>query len=101
VGEVLGMSADRLDLVQRLVTIDRQLQRVGGQLRLTSSKGEKVRTIRVPGAVAFELDRHLRDHDGGETLFMGRRTGEPMRRDQFYDSAWKPALVAAGLARDR
>ena len=24
-----------------------------------------------------------------------------LRRDQFYASAWKPALVAAGLAEDR
>jgi integrase len=49
--------------------------------------------------VALELRRHLRDHDG--LLFTGRRTGEPMRRDQFYDSAWRPALVGVGLPKDR
>jgi integrase len=100
VGEVLGMGADRLDLDRRRVTVDRQLQRVGGELVLTTPKAEKVRTITVPGVVALELRRHLRDHVGGELLFAGSR-GATMRRDQFYASAWRPALVGAGLAEDR
>jgi integrase len=100
VGEVLGLSVDRLDLDRRLVTVDRQLQRIAGTLRLVAPKGEKVRTVKVPGAVAVELRRHVRGH-GGDLLFTGRRTGEPMRRDQFYASAWRPALTAAGLAGDR
>ena len=29
IGEVLGLTADRVDLEHRLVTIDRQLQRIG------------------------------------------------------------------------
>jgi integrase len=31
VGEVLGLTVDRIDVEQRLVTIDRQLQRIGGK----------------------------------------------------------------------
>jgi integrase len=101
VGEVLGMSANRLDLERRLVTVDRQMQRVGGEVVLTSPKAEKTRTIVVPGVVAVELRRHLRDHAGGPVLFGGRRGTPMMRRDQFYASAWRPALIGAGLTPDR
>lgn len=100
VGEVLGMSADRLALEARTVTIDRQLQRVDGAMVLTTPKAEKVRTIVVPGLVAVELRRHLRDYATGELLFSGAR-GAQLRRDAFYASAWRPALMAAGLAPDR
>lgn len=101
VGEVLGMTVDRLDLEHRQATVDRQTQRHGGRNTLTTPKAEKVRTITVPGLVAVELRRHLREHRAEGILFRGGRTGEPMRRDQFYASAWHPALRGAGLAEDR
>jgi integrase len=101
VGEVLGMAADRLDLPARRVTVDQQLQRIDGEMVLTSPKAEKARTIVVPGVVAVELRRHLRDHQGDGLLFRGRRGTPSMRRDQFYASAWRPALEAAGLPEDR
>lgn len=101
VGEVLGMTVDRLDLEHRQATVDRQMQRHGGRNTLTTPKAEKVRTITVPGLVAVELRRHLREHRAEGILFRGGRTGEPMRRDQFYASAWHPALRGAGLAEDR
>jgi integrase len=101
VGEVLGMTPDRLALEERKVRIDRQMQSVNGRLVLTTPKAEKARTILVPGLVAIELRRHLRDHQRGDgVLFRGVR-GAMLRRDQFYDSAWRPALRGAGLAPDR
>lgn len=94
------MSADRLELDRRLVTVDRQLPLIGGELVLTTPKAEKTRTIVVPMLVAVELRRHLRDHQGDEFLFHGQR-GALLRRDQFYRAAWRPALVGTGLAPDR
>ncbi len=101
IGEVLGMTSDRLALDRREVTIDRQAQRVGGVVTWTTPKAEKARTIVVPGVVAVELRRHLRDHHGDGILFRGGRSSGLMRRDQFYASAWRPALVGAGLEPDR
>jgi integrase len=100
VGEVLAVSADRIDLERRRLTIDRQVQRIAGEVRLVGPKRDKVRTITLPGIVDLELRRHLRDHQGGGLLFRGGR-GATMRRDYFYRQAWRPALVAAGLAPDR
>ncbi len=101
VGEVLGMTADRIVIDQRRVTVDRQMQRYGGRAVLTTPKAEKVRTITVPSLVAVELRRHLRDQVAEGILFRGLRGAEMLRRDQFYSSAWRPALRAAGLAEDR
>ena len=108
-GEVLGLSADRIDIDARLVTIDRQLQRVHNRVVLTTPKREKNRTIEVPPAVAFEVRRHLRDHhdptrlfDGTALLFQGRVGTTPMMGPHdFYQRAWRPALRAAGLEADR
>jgi integrase len=68
----------------------------------TTPKGQKVRTIRVPGAVAVELRRPLREHSNGGFLLRAARASDgPPRRDQFYKAAYKPALVGAGTASDR
>jgi integrase len=101
IGEVLGLTVDRIDLDERSVLIDRQLQRIGNEMQFTTPKGEKARTIRLPSAVALELRRHLREHTDRDVLFRGLRGTPYMRRDQFYSSAWRPALVGAGLAKDR
>ncbi len=55
----------------------------------------------MPGVVATELRRHLRDHQPEGLLFRGLRGAPMLRRDQFYASTWTPALVGAGLAADR
>lgn len=101
VGEVLAMTADRVDLAHRRVTVDRQVQRYAGRLQLTTPKAEKVRIITVPGFVAVDLRRHLRDHQGDGVLFRPARGAPLMRRDSFYVTGWRLALVAAGLDERR
>jgi integrase len=100
IGEVLGLTADRLDLTQRQVTIDQQLQVLDGVPVLTTPKAEKARTIVVPGVVSLEIRRHLRDHQGNGLLFRDRQ-GRPMRRQEFYSQVWRRSLRDAGLAPDR
>ena len=102
VEEVLGLSADRLDLERRRVTIDQQVQRVGSELVMLTPKAEKVRTIGLPSRMcALELRRHLREFQGGGILFRGGREAPMLRRDEFYKQAWRPALVGAGFEPDR
>jgi integrase len=100
VGEVLAVSGDRLNRDRTTLLIDRQLQRIGGQVVMVPPKRDKVRSITLPAAVALEVRRHIRDHQGGGLLFRGGR-GAPMRRDYFYRQAWRPALIGAGLTSDR
>lgn len=100
IGEVLGLTADRIALDTRQVTVDRQAQRIGGATVLTSPKSEKARTITVPGLVAVELRRHLRTY-GSDGLLWPAGDGAPMRSQNLYVSGWRPALVTAGLEPDR
>jgi integrase len=100
IGEVLGLQADRVALETRQVTIEQQVSRVGGRQVITSPKNEKTRTITVPGLVAVELRRHIRDVCAEGHLFRGS-TGGPLWDETLYRTGWRPALVAAGLPENR
>src|SRR5690606_18649392 len=93
IGEVLGMTAERVDLPARQVTVDQQTD----GYTVTTPKGEKRRTIVVPGLVAVELRRRLRDRPAG-WLFPGGGVDGQLHRGRFYELAWQPALEGAGLA---
>jgi integrase len=93
IGEVLGMTVDRVDLDTRQVTVDRQAQR--GEL--VPTKNDKARTIGIPEMVADELRSHPRALHGGGLLFPAR-TGGLLWDGSFYERGWRPALAAAGLA---
>jgi integrase len=94
IGEVLGLSWDRVDLSTRQVTIDRQTD----GWTIATPKNERTRTITVPELVATELRRHRRDHASDRWLFPGGGIEGTMHRATFYKSAWQPALRDAGLA---
>jgi integrase len=92
IGEVLGMTAEAVELSRREVVIERQTD----GFTVSTPKGERRRTIIVPGLVAVELRRRLRDRPEG-WLFPGGGQAGQLHRNRFYDLAWRPALVAAGL----
>jgi integrase len=95
IGEVLGMTAEAIDLAGRTVRIDQQAQPLPGRgTALTTPKAEKCRTIRVPELVAIELRRHLRTRASG-LLYPGTSNGL-LLRSTFY-GAWAETLRAAGL----
>jgi integrase len=74
IGECVGMRAEAVDRATRQVTVDQQAQPLTGHgMVLTTPKAERVRTITVPGLVAVELRRHLREHPTG-ILFAGPAT---------------------------
>jgi hypothetical protein len=86
---VLGLTTNRLDLAERLVTVDRQLQRVDGESVLTTPKAEKTRTIRVPGPVAFELRRHVREY---------RDDGPPVPHASVWQGDAPRRVLCVGVA---
>ena len=98
VGEVLGLTPNRVDLKAGTVTIDRQWQRRG----LVSPKTWRgVRTIEVPDVVLAELGPLVHRWAAPDMPILAGVRGGTMRRDDVYDRAWKPALVAAGIDPDR
>ena len=108
IGEVLGVTVDRLDLEAGTLLVDRQLQLIDGRLQFKRPKRERTRSIMLPSWARMELRRHRRDQgpfwplrdgpdEAGELLFRGGR-GSAMRRDVFYGVRhWcASALLAEG-----
>lgn len=99
-GEILGLTADRVDFLRRTITIDRQLvkkpngQRVLGPPKTKSSN----RTIPVPDVVLEELSAHLATfpstHPWG-LAFTNRRDDSWNRTG--LSKLWRRAADRAGL----
>ena len=96
IGEVLGVTPIQVDLFQGTLRIDEQQQR---NERKEPKTGE--RTIVPPSRALNELQVAIKNHKwpSDVPLSIGLRGGAP-RRDEFYKNAWRPALMAAGLAED-
>lgn len=61
-GEALGLTWDRVDLANRLIHVDRQLQRVDGKLQLVSLKTTASRrSLPLPDSIALKLEGHRFD----------------------------------------
>lgn len=97
-GEVFGLTLDRLDMLRREVTVDRQLVTIAGDVpRLGPPKTKaSVRTIPLPQVVVDELAAHLAAHPPGADGLVFTLDGAPIRR-QAFGHVWRPAARAAGL----
>lgn len=100
-GEVLGLTVDRLNLLRREVTVDRQLVRVTSKpTSLTfgpPKTAASARTIPLPRVVVDTLAEHLAKYppfDHG--LVFTLESGEPITRQRF-GHLWRPAARKAGL----
>jgi integrase len=98
-GEVLGLTVDRLDMLRRQVTVDRQLVTMPGERpRLGPPKtAASVRTIPLPRVVVDVLAEHLAKYPPGSDGYVFTLAGEPITRQQF-GHVWRPAAATAGLS---
>ncbi|MFE9256232.1 tyrosine-type recombinase/integrase [Streptomyces sp. NPDC006879] len=111
-GEIFGLTAEQLDTENGWIAVEHQLKRIRGKFVFAPPKGDKVRDVPLPSAVADALRAHIdaypsidvtlpwRTPDGPPVtkrlIFSGSR-GEHVRVSYFDDFMWKPALVAAGI----
>lgn len=98
-GEVLGLTADRVDFLRRQVTVDRQMVTVvGSPPQFGPPKTQaSYRTVPLPDSVAVALAEHMRHHPPGDDgLLFTTTDGEPVRRQRMAD-AWRRAAREAGL----
>jgi integrase len=98
VGEVLGLRPADVNLFRGTISVAQQHQRRG----LVAPKTWRgVRTIEVPDLVAVELRRALREERAVDLPILVGPQGGRLRRDGWYEQAWRPALQGAGLDRHR
>jgi integrase len=94
-GEVLGLTVDRVDYEAQTIRVDRQLDRSG---MFAPPKSEaSVRTVPVPSQLLDKIREHLEAHGAGRLgLVVSDADGEPIKRRDF-SKLWQPAARAAGL----
>jgi integrase len=97
-GEVFGLTVDRVNLLRREVTVDRQLVQVPRQPpRLGPPKtNASLRTVPLPQVVVDALAAHLADFPPGPDGFVFTLGGQPVTR-QSFGRLWRPAARTAGL----
>lgn len=98
-GEVLGLTIDRLNMLRREVTVDRQLVQVPRQPPKLGPPKTKasVRIVPLPQVVVDVLAAHLAEHPSGPDGLVFTLGGQPMNR-QAFGRIWRPAARVAGLS---
>jgi integrase len=115
-GEIFGLAVDAVDFLRRTVHVRQQIRLVGGELVFSPPKGGREREVPLPDLVSVALAEQLRRspavdvtlpwvEPGGKpcnsSLVFVNRDGGPLTRAYFTHNAWKPALKAAGVERNR
>lgn len=97
-GEVFGLTADRLDMLRREVTVDRQLVTLPGERpHLGPPKtSASDRVIPLPRVVVDALAAHLAAYPAGPDGLIFTVEGEPITR-QTFGHLWRPVARSAGL----
>ena len=97
-GELAGLRAARLRLLQRRIDVLETLIEVQGRLVAGPPKTGP-RTISIPVSVAEELSHHLATHAKGPNgLLFTSPEGGPLRYRAFLQRFWRPAVERARLA---
>ncbi|NGO76783.1 site-specific integrase [Streptomyces sp. YC504] len=111
-GEIFGLSEDELDYENGWLAVRHQLKRIRGKYVFARPKGNKVRDVPLPDAVADALRTHAKDFPSIEVTLPWRTPDGPpvtkrllfsgsgglhVRVSYFNDFMWKPALAQAGI----
>lgn len=97
VGEVLGLTVDRVDFLRHSVKVDRQAAVDGGRELEPVKTRASNRVVPLPEVVAIALAEHLRKFPAGDDgRIFTTSMGNPMRRTAFGE-AWARARKRAGL----
>lgn len=101
-GEAFGLTADRVDFLRGIITVDRQAVYLARQdIRFGPPKRPaSYREIPVPRDMIEALSLHIAEHGLGDYgLIFHAEDGGFIRRATFSHKVWKPVQNAAGLPR--
>jgi integrase len=100
-GELVGLQRGNLDLLKAEVRILGTLEEVPNGVRYVEETKTSAsrRTIVVPNFLVDVLADHLAASPPSQFIF-STATGSPIRRSNFRQRYWRPAIRAAGLDPD-
>lgn len=112
VAEALALAAGDIDFDEKMLHVRRQLKRLGREHVYALPKNDRERDVPLPDWAAAAVRAHLTGHPAWAcTLPWEKAAGEPqthslvfrwadgsyVRYRNYSETAWKPALVAAGI----
>jgi integrase len=98
-GEVLGLTAGRVDFLRRRIHVEEQMQGTNGTEPALSPLKTRAsrRVVPVDDGVLEALSTHLQSWPTGPSgLIVANRLGRPVRRSSF-GTCWRAAVERAGL----
>ena len=114
-GEAFGLAEDAVNFDTQTLHVLLQVKLVGGQPVFAPPKCNKLRDVPLPDTVAEALKLHMEAHPPMEVilpwqtpdgppltkcLLFTTLSGQAVRRADFNQHAWKPALVTADVIPD-
>ncbi|MWA08845.1 tyrosine-type recombinase/integrase [Streptomyces sp. BA2] len=121
-GESLGLSIDDVDLEGGVIHVNRQVRSVGGKLVYSLPKGNKTRTVPVPGHLVARIKEHVAAYPAQAVtlawkdprppltkvearerapqthrLLVTNRNNSAVRANMWNEHYWKRALAAVGV----
>lgn len=98
-GELVGLQ--RRDYANGALRVERQIQRVRGEILTTSTKTEDTRTVVLPPSIAAEIEAYLARTTGfPRSPLFPRDDGQPITTNAL-GHAWRKSARALGLAQYR
>jgi integrase len=97
-GELVGLKRENVSLLKREFRIVGTLEEVAGGIRYVEDTKTSAsrRTIVIPGFLVDLLAAHLKEQPRSEFVF-STKDGRPIRRSNFRQRVWRPAVNKAGL----
>lgn len=99
-GEAAALRLGDLDLEQGRLRITRSLAEVNGHVEIARPKtAASVRSLDIPGPLIEEIRRHIdrRGLSGPDSLLFTDSKGGPVRRSNFRNRVFNPAVSDAGV----
>lgn len=95
-GELAGLQVHRLDLLRGTLTVAQQLSEVNGQISVRPPKtAASRRQIALPRSVGDTIAAHLVEHPPVEGYVFTSLTGALLRRNNFRQRVFLPAVRAS------
>ncbi len=95
-GELAALRIEDVNLLRRRITVTRTLSEVGGEIQFTEPKTRAAwRTVAIPPSVAEQMGQHIGRYPALAGLVFSSDQGGPLRRTNFRQRQWLPAVRAS------
>ncbi len=95
-GELAALRVGRLDLLRRRAVITESVTLVASRQVFGTPKSHERREVPIPPFLAAQLAEHVRSRRQEGLVFVGGRSGAPLRAPVFRQSAFAAAATAIG-----